>query len=129
MERLMTEKEATDRIESLAQIALPMVREHLETEDVLDYVGSLSVEFGNSTEFAEIYYIRVPLKDDTWACNVQALAAALNAYCTNEDTDAIYTAPEFTCDGREWMIGDGDDAGAVVFHGKAFRIWLRSFAP
>lgn len=118
-----------DIIESLAAIAIPLVHEHLGTENVLDCIGPLSVEYGESSPHAEIYYVRVPIKDDTTAGDVQALASALNAYCTNEDTDAIYSAPEFTCDGREWMIGDGDDSGAVVFHGKAFRIWLRSFAP
>jgi len=38
-----------------------------------------------------------------------------------------YEGPGVTVDGREFVIGDGDDAMAVQFFDNAFHIWIRHF--
>jgi hypothetical protein len=94
-------------------------------------VGAMRVEHIDTSQFADIYNFVVSIKRDDHcnaltALDMTHIATALDAFSMYENSDATTHI-----DGREFVIGDGDDSLAVQFDidAGAFRIWIRSFTP
>lgn len=123
------------------QQAIDLVMKHLRQHGVDGLVGPITVEHpkGRPIDVGNTPHIVVPVKNewdekskaiiaDTEYANMNiepkiAVAAVLEAYCTNDDLTATFIDD----DGREWLIGDGDDSGAVWWDNGAFHIWLRTW--
>lgn len=70
------------------------------------------------------YNLTVEAPERCTATALLSLAQLLDQYCSNGgDIAESFTAS----DGRTYMIGDGDDTGAVVFEHGCFNIWLRGW--
>lgn len=76
------------------------------------------------SEYAHIFTIDVVLPTkNLCACDVATIASELDHFCQCDEDEFI------TVDGKDWFIGDGDDALAVTFHDNAFHVWVRNFKP
>ena len=70
-------------------------------------------------ELAEIYTLNIPVELPVTSHELWIMAETLTPYATSEETAVV--------DGREFLIGDGDDTLAIQFDGRQFRIWIRHF--
>jgi hypothetical protein len=67
------------------------------------------------------YNMAIEVVKPLCAMDMIALAQLLDKYCTN-DAEHYKAA-----DGRYYIIGDGDDTGAVMFENGEFNIWVRGW--
>lgn len=67
-----------------------------------------------------MYWVVVKPRGGLDTDQLSTLSDALGRFCVNND-DEWYHA------GRRWVLGDGDDTGAVTFYAGEFRIWLRGW--
>lgn len=85
--------------------------EHLKTFDLSSY-----------GQFKEIWAITLKFSEENTLFEmIPWLQTIDDAFSTNENT----VGATFSKEGRDFMIGDGDDSGAVTMKNGVVRIWLR----
>lgn len=84
---------------------------------LLKSLNEMSVTVDKIEPHVEIYLLHIKIPDEIMSCDLVIFAKALDMFCTYETMHEV--------EGKEFLIGDGDDSSAVVFKDGAFHIWVR----
>lgn len=76
-----------------------------------------------SSDIAHVYDARVTFLDELNFDQIANIAKLMEMYCGNDYEEDM----SFIVDGREYLIGDGDDMGACTMYGSTLRVWVRHF--
>jgi len=77
----------------------------------------------SKSAFSEMFNLEIEFLDSLTSNELQFITGALDYFCVvDEDDDRL----QIDIENRRYLLGDGDDGGAVTFKENKFRIWLHS---